>query len=147
MNNNYFGQIFFVKKLKYKFYLLKAQCAHVSHIFISSALPFVQLLILPPYYFRAFGRGWWFISSRLSLQVRANILPLRPIEQEGPVRSILKIRFVICSSKIINVVIKKSQVTPSGFGIMMPKAVLKWFVNRSRNLLLPSVGTDRVVIR
>ena len=86
------------------------------------------------------------VSFFTAISSGANLLPLRPIEQEGPVRSILKIRFVICSSKIINVVIKKSHVTPSGFGIVMPKTVLKWFVNRSRNLLLPSVGTDRVVV-
>jgi len=57
--------------------------------------------------------GNFFLHSNIFRST--NLLPLRPIEQEGPVLSILKIRFVVCGSKIINVVVKKSHVAPTGF--------------------------------
>ena len=87
-----------------------------------------------------------FIFLRLRLQVHADLLPLRPIEQEGPVRSVLKIWLVVGGFKIINVVIEKSHITPARFGIVMPKTVLKGFVGWPRDLQLLSVGSDRIVV-
>ena len=106
----------------------------------------LQLLILHPSWRCVCEEDWRFLSSRLCLQVRANLLPLRPIEQEGPVRAILKIRFVIGGSHIIDVVIKERHVAPSELIIAMPIAVLKGYVGSPRDFFLPAVSVGGIVV-